>query len=165
MESNRKSIFIKITFYVLIFFTFVIGVLLYSASEGIPFVEGNETFNEGAAYNFVIGMNKKEALNQLKKHYNNEEIYVRIYWSTYSEINANELEAYAKNEKIRPISDSHIREYQVQVTSITNLTQPMTHINNWEIRMPKGLVNSIYLTFSDEKLITIQRSRWLFERP
>ena len=137
--------------------------LIYSIGNGVPFIEGDNKITSGKAYNFEIGMSKQDTFRIIQKHYNKEGYYLRTLWLKDSEID-NKLESF-QNTEWKKYPHRKYSEYKVLISNIDEITPPFQYGARWDIDMPAAWVNTIYLSFEDELLTEIQKSRWLFERP
>ena len=140
-----------------------IGFLLLVADDGIPFIEGDTVILEGERYGFSIGMSKQDAYEALKTNYSNDEHYVRILWRKGSDENAM-LERF-QNTSQAQYTNRIYSETELPIIGMQEMPLPLELVQRWDVQLPASWINTIYLTFEDTKLVEIQRSRWLFERP
>jgi len=135
---------------------FGVALLLYSAKRGIPFVEGDTIVTHGRAYGFQIGMSREECLAAVRAGYDKPDYYLRVLWPEDSPLD-DTLRANHPNR--------HFGEYRSLIGDISGTNPPLDLGERWDIEMPAAWVNDIYLTFDNDRLIEIRRSRWVFERP
>jgi len=163
MRAGIKTFILKfIVNSVLVLFLSVLA-LLFIAGNGIPFIEGDDKVTSGEGYNFKIGMTKPEVFKKVKTHYNKKDYYLRTLWLKESKINK-QLESF-QNTEWQEYPHRKYSEYKIRINELNEITLPLEYGGRWDIDLPAERVNSIYLTFEDERLIEIQKSRWLFERP
>ena len=160
---NTSKIIVK-TFPVIVFVLIIIfGALLYVGNSGIPFIEGDHRVLSGKAYNFEIGMTKPQVFGAIREYYENDGYYLRILWLRQSD-EAKELEIF-ENTESKKYTNRKYGEYKVQIKDLGSINLPLRYGSRWDIEMPAEWVNDIYLEFKNEKLVRIQKSRRLFERP
>ena len=141
----------------------VLALLLYIGDGGIPFLEGDRVITSGKAYDFRIGMTRSEAFKSIVNNYSKDGYYLRVLWPKNSTL-ASKLEIF-ENTEWRNYGARNYSEHQVLIENAKEITLPLSHSRRWDIRMPGGWVNTIHLEFEGERLIRVQRSKWLFERP
>lgn len=141
----------------------VFGALLYVGENGVPFFEGDEVYREGNAYEFIIGSSKLEVLESIKLNYAKENYHISVYWRKSASY-ANKLGSY-ENTKNKIYVNDEFAEYKMGIANLEKLELLLAYENRWNIDMPTDWVNTIHLTFSNDALVEIQKSRWLFERP
>jgi len=129
------------TFSVVVFVcvAFAAGVIAFaylSLENGIPFVEADRTITTGNGYGFSIGESREECLDVLKSKYSNRGNVVSV--SSASEHAIHELK---------------------------DMPETLAAAERWDIRLPAAWVNSIHLTFVADRLVEIQRNKWIMERP
>jgi hypothetical protein len=163
MKTNKLKRFVKVAGFVSLALLISLIVLNIVLDEGIPFLEGDDRVVSGRGYGFEIGMTKKETFEVIKDSYNINEYFLRVLWLKDSEIN-NELERF-ENTEWAEYKNRKYSEYKVQINNLTEITLPLDYGKRWDIKMPSDWVNTIYLTFENNCLVEIMRSRWLFERP
>jgi hypothetical protein len=141
----------------------LLGVLIYIAGNGIPFVEGDTKIETGNGYHFTIGMNKSEVFEAIKNKYNQDGYYLRVLWEKSSDVSPSLMD-YTNNGR-QYMANSPYYEWRVLINETPELLPPLMHMSRWDIDMPAEWVNSIYLEFEQDKLVEIRKSKWVFERP
>ena len=136
---------------------------LYSVLFGVPFVEGDRITTEGEADGFRIGMNKAQAFDALRVHYRDKDARVSHVWRRDSSL-ATELSRFETPQSRQWVSNPH-GKYEAAVESLTDMPLPLIVGQRWDVKLPASWVNSVYVTFEDDRVVEIKHSRWLFERP
>ena len=139
-----------------------LALLLYFASDGVPFVEGDRITTQGEAEGFRIGMTKAEAFDALKEHYRDRDATIRHVWERGSP-HAGELARFEAEESRRQTADPY-GEYEEAIDSLTTMPRPLAIGDRWDVQLPASWVHSVYVTFEDDRIVEIRHSRWLFER-
>ena len=137
--------------------------LLYSVDHGIPFVEGDWVTRSGAAYGFKIGSSRPEAFRVIREHYTKPGYELRVVWERASALQA-QLAEY-ENPESKEWTHDEYSHWRQPVAAVVTLGPPLQLADRWDVEMPANWVNDIYLTFVDDRLVEIQRSHWVFERP
>jgi hypothetical protein len=142
-----------------------VGVLLAAvfALGRIPLIEGDQVITHGSGYGFMIGMAKPDALRVLQSRYARTGNDVRVVWEKSAPIDSR-LARY-ENTELKDYGAREHGEHRIAVSSLKRLSEPLTLCDVWRLETPAQWVNDIYLTFRNDHLVKIERSRWLFERP
>jgi len=163
MTRSTKRIVLRSILLVIVFLVAVVALALYSVNEGIPLLEGDKVVTSGRAYGFEIGMTRGECLSAVRAGYNKPNHYLRVLWPKDSVLD--ETLRVFENTEWASYPHRVYGEYSELVANINDTNPPLELGDRWDIEMPAEWVNSIHLTFENGKLVEIQKSRWLFERP
>jgi len=158
MHLVIKSLFVVVVVIVIAF-----ASLLYVAAVGVPFIEGDRVTTQGDAEGFQVGMTKAQAFNALHVHYQDRNATVRHVWKRDSPL-AGELSQFETPESRRHTPDPY-GVYEAAVESLTTMPLPLAIGDRWDVQLPASWVNDVYVTFEADRIVEIQHSRWLFERP
>ncbi len=138
-------------------------LFLYSLDHGVPLVEGDQFTRSGAAFGFEIGSSRSEAFRIIRERYAQPGNDLRVVWERASPVHT-QLAKY-ENPDSRQWTSEKFSHWRQPVSALSELIPPLQLVDRWDIELPGNWVNDIYLTFSDDHLTEVQRSRWLFERP
>lgn len=141
----------------------VLFIAIVLALGRIPFLEGDRIVRTGEAYGFRIGMDRSQVMGVLKKRYAVRGNDLRVVWKKSDPVDAR-LAVYENTDQVEHLAREY-GEHRVGVAGVTGISDPLLLCDEWRLEMPADWVNSIYLSFQDGRLVSIQRSKWLFERP
>ena len=158
MHLIVKSLFVLVAVVVIAF-----ASLLYVAAVGVPFVEGDRVTTRGDAEGFQIGMTKAQAFDALQAHYHDRNATVRHVWKRDSPF-AGVLSQFETLQSLRQTSNPY-GVYEAAVEPLTTMPVPLAIGDRWDVKLPASWVHDVYVTFEANRIVKIQRSRWLFERP
>ena len=139
------------------------AALIYVGDAGIPFVEGDRITRTGQAEGFRVGMTRDEAFAALTAHYRKRDAHIRYVWKRDSD-SAGALLPFEHPES-RSWGSNPYAHYDEAIDALTTMPLPLELGERWDIKLPATWVNSVYVTFKDDRVAEIQRSRWVFERP
>jgi hypothetical protein len=166
MTSGAKVIGRRLAWSVLgLVAVIVVGfvALIYIGDAGIPFVEGDWVTEHGEAQGFRIGMTRAEAFDVLRTRYRGREASVRFVWERGTGI-ASRLAPYEAAQSRSWASDRH-GFYVEPIDTLVAMPLALEIGDRWDIQLPASWVNDVYVTFHDGRVVKVQRSRWVFERP
>ena len=139
------------------------GLFLYSIDRGIPFVEGDRVSRSGTAQGFRIGSSRADAFRVVCERYAQPANDIRVVWERASPVHA-QLATF-ENAESKQWTRERYSYWRQPVSAVHELLPPLQVGDRWDIELPGSWVNDIYLTFANDELVEIQRSRWVFERP
>jgi hypothetical protein len=131
------------TLKVFLSFIFVGALLITTFFFHIPFIEGSKIVSEGEAYHFKIGMSKEEAFATLIQNYQHK--------------------GYELNT-LYPDETKSFIHVSYNIENLKDINSNLLNGVRWDINIPANWVHSIGLVFIGNKLVQIQKDRYLFER-
>ena len=139
------------------------AALMFLAAVGVTFIEGDRVTTEGDAEGFQIGMTKEQAFDALQAHYHDRNATVRQVWKRDSP-RAGELARFETSQSLQRTSDPY-GVFEAKVESLSTMPLPLVIGDRWDVQLPASWVHDVYVTFEADRVVKIQHSRWLFERP
>ena len=133
--------------------------------NGIPFLEGTKIIKSGSNYGFRIGMSKEESFTILKTNYSKENYFITTIWDSNSE-QSRVLEKFPKVTFHMGFRDSDpYYKFRDLIKNKKKLISQLQLLDTWKIEMPENWVDTLTLFFENNKLVEMQRTKYLFERP
>ncbi len=123
----------------------------------VPVLEVDRSVSSGAAYGFVIGMSKPDALAVVRRQ---RGATLSAYWER-----AGAPSRLSEYEQWSAQGRGRIGTYTVSAGNATALTLPLGYSTHWRVNLGTFGVNTIELRFAGDSLMEVRRCRYLVGRP
>lgn len=129
-------------------------VIIFIALQKIPFLEGDKIYEKGGFEDIYIGSHKQQVFAVVAKKYQCKRCVISVI-----------KKSNAENYRNITAKDILANQWSKHLNEMESISSELLESDRWQIRLSNLHVDVLEFWFTNDKLIVIKRSRWVFERP